>query len=131
MKAGFVFLLTGIICFLSSCDKSDKEKLTQKWQLQTITIKATEETHNSDSIFFNFQKEMFQYQRVSDSNNVYSAYGFFERNGDSIQIQYINNNLDPALLLWNEMNKSFYVKHLSGKRLELEDEEVVYKLRSF
>lgn len=76
MKQLAFFIICSII-FFTSCDKvfldvSGKEAdLQGKWQMD-----------NADTVFFNFQKNLFQYQ-VYNGSTLGTSYGYYTLHGDT------------------------------------------------
>ena len=67
-----VFFVISIILFMVSCDKlfvgvTGKEvDLQGKWQID-----------NADSVYYNFQNSLFQYQIYTKENNISDVYGYY------------------------------------------------------
>jgi len=72
MKQCVIFSII-MVLFYCSCDKwlvridSDQKKIQGKWQLV-----------NADSIYYNFQNQLFQYQNYFEKDSILSVYGYYK-----------------------------------------------------
>ena len=84
MKKTLLFVTCSLLC-LASCDKifvhvsETAAEIQGKWQME-----------NADSVFYNFQNNLFQYQIYMKPNAISQAYGFYYVRG--------NNELELRLL---------------------------------
>lgn len=132
-----LFLLILLVTITVSC-RDDRDEITSKWKLERITRKGNTlgeeaETVKVDSIFFNFQTNVFLYQRKLPNNNFHTRVSYYRLHNDSITITRISP-LKPGeqnKLLWCDSIKSFYYDHGKRNKLKLEDEQYIYQLSRF
>lgn len=134
----YILIVVLGLCTLS-CRK-DRDFLTDKWKLETITVKENqgkeeqaEWEYKADSIYFNFQTNVFLYQRMCPTGSYYTRYGYYEVRGDSISIVRLSSvkPYEKSLLLWTDSIKTFRLQKYGRRKMELEDENLIYKLRVF
>ena len=86
--------LIAITCFvvaLVSCNKVE-HKLEGKWQLKTVEANGVVQT--VDTVWYNFQTSLFEYQLYDPAKDVYRTnFGYKTLEGDT--------RLDLELHLWN------------------------------
>jgi hypothetical protein len=124
MKRVFYTLL--VLLMLSACDKlilkvdGDDANLQGKWQ-QTP----------EDTVFFNFQKNLFQYQIYVEKDSMKQAYGYYTLNENkTIKLELLQEHSSFSLdhLGWNTIYsgnyqdtiyKIFHVDLINSKKMVL------------
>jgi hypothetical protein len=133
-----LFFVTCGILLLNACDKvfldveGKEADLQGKWQLE-----------KADTVFYNFQKNLFQYQVLRNNKNFSVVYGYYHLQGDTaidlkLLIQYLNFPLD--YLGWDTLHsvtkqdtlvKSFKIDELTSKKLILSSDKKTMSFRKF
>jgi hypothetical protein len=126
--AGFLSIcLTG----LTACSKDTDDKLDGKWQMQQI--EANGNVQKVDTIFYNFQTSLFQYQIYDARNNTYpKRNGFKTVQGDNellLELETSNDFLKQTD--WTSKNRVFTIEKVTGKELILTGDGKRYTFRKF
>lgn len=121
-----LFFVTCSLLFLVSCDKlfvrvSGKEaELQGKWQMD-----------NADTVYYNFQNNLFQYQIYRTKDAMSQVYGYYYLFGDtSIELRLLRSYANFSLnhLGWDTLRsatgqdtilKTFKIEELTTKKLIL------------
>jgi len=121
-----IFLVICSVFFFGSCDKiflgveGKDADLQGKWQMD-----------NADTVYYNFQNNLFQYQIYLEKDQMSNIYGFYILHGDTaIDLQLLRENVSFSLdyLRWDTIYalngpdtiyKSFIIKQLTSKKLVL------------
>ncbi len=135
-----------IACFvvaLVSCDKQE-DKLEGKWQLKTV--EANGEIQEVDTVWYNFQTSLFEYQfydptLVNDSLMGKTAYPFNygyntwvgENELELELVDYGRIALSRFLLYtdWDSSKRTFTIEKLSTNDLVLNGDGKTYTFRKF
>ncbi len=90
MKRKLYILSLGLILLCSACDKlftdisSSDAKLQGKWQ-----------KNDEDTVYFNFQSNLFQYQKYIEKDTMLAVYGYYTMLGDTaIYLELLANNIE-------------------------------------
>lgn len=131
-KTGMVKSLITLlsVLFLVACsDKTDSD-LQGKWQMQTV--EANGSIQPVDTIFYNFQNGLFQYQLVNKAGEPgRSSFGYKTIKDDN---QLLLELEDPSILPftdWTEKERTFKIEKSSVKQLILESDGKRYSFRKF
>jgi hypothetical protein len=122
-----LFFVTCSLLFLISCDKlfvgvSGKEvDLQGKWQMD-----------NADTVYYNFQNNLFMYQIYQTKGNMSMIYGYYTLYGDTaIDLRLLSeyaNGISLDYLGWDTLHsatgqdtifKAFKIDELTNKKLTL------------
>ena len=123
-----LFLVICIVFFFCSCDKiflgveGKEADLQGKWQM-----------NNADTVYYNFQNNLFQYQVYREKNQSLVAYGYYILHGDTaidLQLLRMKSYLPLDHLGWDTIYssisdgndticKSFRIEQLTSKKLIL------------
>lgn len=131
------YLTTGLILLsvlFISCSDSILSQLSGKWQMQSMT-EGSVVTPN-DTIFYNFENELFQYQIYSPSSGIYrNECGYNDCDGKTIRLEFENNPvpIDSFIIYtdWTSRVRFFTVDEVSSSRLVLSSEGKTYQFRKF
>lgn len=131
IRYGFSILLAGAFFFLS-CSKDDDDKLDGKWQLRQMEVDG--QTIRVDTVFYNFQSSLFQYQIVLPAtDNVRHCYGFKEWDGEK-RLQLTLTDIPSGFLSateWNSAKEYFTIEKLTNSQLILIRDDKRYVFRKF
>ena len=121
-----IFLVICSVFFFGSCDKiflgveGKDADLQGKWQMD-----------NADTVYYNFQNNLFQYQIYLEKDQMSAVYGYYILHGDTaIDLQLLRENVSFSLdyLKWDTLYASngpdticklFTIKQLTSKKLVL------------
>jgi hypothetical protein len=126
--AGFLSIcLAGLV----ACSKDIDDKLDGKWQIQQI--EANGNVQKVDTIFYNFQTSLFQYQIYDSRTNSYPGwYGFKTIKGDNeLLLQLEANGSFLKRTDWTSNERTFTIERLTGRELILAGEGKRYTFRKF
>ncbi|MDR1631395.1 MAG: lipocalin-like domain-containing protein [Dysgonamonadaceae bacterium] len=133
-----LFFITCSVFFLASCDKifldvaGKDADLQGKWQMD-----------NADTVYYNFQKNLFQYQIYQQKDKLSAVFGYYVLQGDtSIDIQLLRKEASFSLnyLGWDTIpapdgndiiHKQFKIKKLTSKKLILSSDDDDISLHKF
>ncbi len=137
------FIASGILS-LVSCDKifldveGAEADLQGKWQM-----------NDADTVYYNFQKSLFQYQVYLEKDSILSVFGYYTLRGDSIDLELLaetrtinNKQTDHSLnfLGWDTLPaptgqdtlfRSFRLEKLEKKALTLSYQSQNYTFHKF
>ena len=127
-------LISGAILLATSCDDKYRNDWFGKWQLRSIDTGSQSIT--VDSVYFNFQTDLFMYQILLPSaDTTYNYYGVNVIEGDSIHLILENkpgvNNLFWKVSGWKDKEHTYAIKKMESKELILSDENGTYNFRKF
>ena len=117
--------LTVALCLaatLVACDKVE-HTLDGKWQLETV--EADGEIQVVDTVWYNFQTSLFQYQLYDAAHDVYrSNYGYKITYGQPVEsfLPYTD---------WTAPKRTFTIEESSATRLVLSDDGKRYSFKKF
>lgn len=134
-----------ITCFvvaLVSCNKVE-HKLEGKWQLKTVEANGVVQT--VDTVWYNFQTSLFEYQLYDASTGIhYYNYGYKTMDGDTkVDLELVNYwdektlpelmPLKDFLLLtdWDSSKQAFTIERSSAGDLVLSREGKTYTFKKF
>ena len=103
-----------------------------KWQLKEVQSENSKEVY--DSVFYNFQWEYVELQRLRPEYEVYRTLGYFRHEDDELTLTIRNRTkLDViAGYALPDTLVTFKVRELTGKSMVLQlDDETVYRFRKF
>ncbi|MDR1200682.1 MAG: lipocalin-like domain-containing protein [Tannerellaceae bacterium] len=126
--AGFLSIcLVGFV----ACSKDTDDKLDGKWQMQQI--EANNNVQKVDTIFYNFQTSLFQYQIYNSGANAYpSRYGFKTIKGDKELLLELEANNDFLKQTdWTSKERIFTIEKVTATTLILTSEGKRYTFRKF
>ena len=120
-----LFLVICSVFFFYSCDKiflgveGKQADLQGKWQMTNV-----------DTVYFNFQNNLFQYQIYLKKDSISAVYGYYIMQGDSIELRllriyakfpldYLKWDTLPGPFENDTIYKSFRIEQLTGKKLIL------------
>ncbi len=127
----FIFLLLLVI----SCSKDVEDKLEGKWQLQHIEADGI--TQKVDTVFYNFQTSLFQYQILNPATNTTRhIYGFKTLQGEKqllLEMSYPPANVNDFISLtdWASPERMFVIEDVTSSRLVISSEDKLYTFRKF
>ena len=130
-----------LICLAASC--SDETKLEGKWQMQWMETDGVRTA--VDTVYYNFQNNLFMFQYRITADQVGSVYGYKElKNDDQTLVLEIDDREGPntpnsAATLerfyqisgWEEATHTFTVDKLTRSKLILSDDKHSYIFRKF
>lgn len=132
MKKGLI-IAASILLGLSACDTMTTD-LEGKWQLNQI--ESAGNTVTVDTVWYNFQTTLFQYQIydcASDSYRYSNGYNFYE--GDQLKLQLLSDPHPVQEFLpytdWSEATRDFTVEKVSNKQLILSSEGKRYIFKKY
>ena len=128
-----ILIVISILLFFA-CSKDEQSKLSGKWQIQQIEMNGN--VVPVDTIYFNFESSIFQYQIYSPSSNSYKSWvGYNSVNDGNQLLLELNdqNNIKQFLHLtdWSEGKRLYTIEKLTNKRLTLSSENRTYTFRKF
>lgn len=124
-----------VALLFSACSKDTDDKLEGKWQLQEVTVNNV--TEKVDTVFYNFQNTLFQYQIYDKKTDRYPViYGYktlLENNNILLEMTYPEKSIDAFLPRtdWETKEKTFTINELSGDKLVLYSDGKIYSFRKF
>jgi len=128
-----ILIVISILLFFA-CSKDEQSKLSGKWQIQQIEMNGN--VVPVDTIYFNFESSLFQYQIYSPSSNSYKSWvGYNSVNDGNQLLLELNdqNNIKQFLHLtdWSEGKRLYTIEKLTNNRLILSSENRTYTFRKF
>ena len=132
MKKSLIIAISALLG-LGACDTMTTN-LEGKWQLNQIESEGNVAT--VDTIWYNFQTTLFQYQiydRSSDSYRYSYGYNFYE--GDQLTLQLLSDPRPVQEFLpytdWTEATRDFTVEKVSNTQLILSSEGKRYVFKKY
>lgn len=135
MKIRSIVVVICSFLLITACSKDTQSKLYGKWQLQEVEVNGVVE--KVDTVYFNFQQDLFMYQIYRPQTQSYSyRYGYDIMEGEkTVHIELIN---DPGALSsflpltdWNSAKRTFTIDKVSNKQLIMNSEGKTYTFRKF
>ena len=129
--------LLSIACLaaaLFSCDKVE-HKLEGKWQLRSVEENGA--THKVDTVWYNFQTSLFQYQCYDAANDSYRGnYGYKTLKDDkTLELELVTYGTPVEKFLpytdWNSAKRLFNIEKSSTTQLILSSEGKRYFFKKF
>ncbi len=128
-----LIIAASVLIALSACDTMSTD-LEGKWQLNQIECGG--EISAVDTVWYNFQTTLFQYQiydRSSDRYRYSYGYNFYE--GDQLKLQLLSDPHPVGEFLpytdWHEVTRNFCVEKVTHKQLILSSEGKKYIFKKF
>ncbi len=130
----FVIVVCSLL-LITACSKDTQSKLYGKWQLQEVEINGAIE--KVDTIYFNFQQDLFMYQIYRPQTQSYSyRYGYDVMEGEhTVHLELVN---DPGPLSsflpltdWSSAKRTYTIDKLSNKQLIMSSEGKTYTFRKY
>lgn len=115
---------------LYSCSDDENSHLEGRWQLNEM-VTSDGKMHDVDTIFYSFNKNVFQYLKLTSDTETFMGFGNYTISGSEIKVDLIWDSFRPyecdTCLEWNGLSRSFLVKKNTSSALELEsDGETLY-----
>ncbi len=127
-----ILLSVSLITFVS-CSKSDKDKLEGKWQLRQYEL-PDGSTIKCDSVFYNFQHSSFSAICITETGSYPSFFGNYSLLDNKISIILLpdyNSATYEKYIGWEDCQRTFTLKHISSKALQLEYNDTVSVFRKY
>ncbi len=123
MKKYGLFLL--LLLLFTACSKDTDDKLEGKWQLRQVTVEGT--IIPVDTVWYNFQNNLFSYQLYNTSTKAYrQQYGFKTITGKQLLLELdhypIPNTEFLPLTDWDDVKRTFSITKLDASDLILTDD---------
>lgn len=132
-------LLLLMIAFVSfySCEDSGSDGLKGKWQL--LQVENSEgQISTVDTVFYSFDKEVFQYLRLETATTNFYCFGNYHRNGNEVVVQIDKDSYQPDeykgckdCLGWTDFKRTFVVKKETSTHIELESEGEILRFKKY
>lgn len=128
-------LKSGLLCIcllgFIACSKDTDDKLEGKWQIQQV--EADGNVQKVDTIFYNFQTSLFQYQiYIPQSDTYIGRYGFKTLKGDNGLALELEANSDFIQYTdWTSTERTFTIEEVTGSKLILSSDGKRYTFRKF
>lgn len=118
------------VLLLVACSNDTDHKLNGKWQLQSV--EAGGDIHPVDTVFYNFQNGLFEYQIVNRSGSpVATSFGYKTIKDDNqLLLELEDKNILPKTD-WTSLERTFTVEKSTVKQLILSDDGKRYTFRKF
>ncbi len=135
MKIRSIVVVICSFLLITACSKDTQSKLYGKWQLQEVEVNGVVE--KVDTVYFNFQQDLFMYQIYQPQTQTYSyRYGYDIMEGEhTVHLELIN---DPGPLSsflpltdWSSAKRTYTIDKVSNKQLIMYSEGKTYTFRKF
>lgn len=120
---------------LVSCNKVE-HKLEGKWQLKTVEANGTVQT--VDTVWYNFQTSLFEYQLYDPAQDVYRTnFGYKTLEEDTrLELELVNYGSTPVERFlhytdWTSAKRTFTIERSSVNNLVLSSEGKTYTFKKF
>ncbi len=118
------------LLFSYSCSDDENSKIEGRWQLNQL-VTSDGKKQDVDTIFYSFDKNVFQYLKLTSDTETFSGFGNYTISGNEIKVDLVWDTFRPygcdTCLSWNGLSRTFIVKKNTSSALELESEgEVLY-----
>ena len=131
MKYLHLFILFAI---LSSCAKSEGDKLYGRWQFRYCEY-PDGGTFANDSIFYCFDRGVFELQKRSKGNGSARLHGLYTTADDSLSINFPTVSQfdlqDPPYHFGEKNSKDYRIDEVSRKNLVLSCRDTLYHFHKF
>ena len=131
MKYLHLFILFAI---LSSCAKSEGDKLYGRWQFR-YCVNPDGGTFANDSIFYCFDRGVFELQKRSKGNGSARLHGLYTTADDSLSINFPTVSQfdlqDPPYHFGEKNSKGYRIDEVSRKNLVLSCRDTLYHFHKF
>lgn len=135
LKIKKILCAAGTLLLLTSCGQELNTPLEGKWQLQKVETGG--QVIAVDTIYYNFQNTLFNYQIYSPATDSYQEeFGFNTMPNDhTINIQLTDTPVAVDYFLpftdWKKDTRSFTIDKVSSKQLILSADNKTYTFRKF
>ena len=129
----FITLLSLSFLTMISCSKSDKDKLEGKWQLRYYEL-PDGSTIKCDSVFYNFQHSSFSAICITETGSYPSFFGNYSLLDNKISINLLPDYSGAAYdkyLGWEDCQRTFQLKLITSKALQLEYNDTISVFRKY
>ena len=135
MKIRSIVVVICSFLLITACSKDTQSKLYGKWQLQEVEVNGVVE--KVDTVYFNFQQDLFMYQIYQPQTQTYSyRYGYDIMEGEhTVHLELINNPEPLSSFLpltdWSSAKRTYTIDKVSNKQLIMYSEGKTYTFRKF
>lgn len=128
-KLSLLILFTSLLSFVS-CSDDENSSLEGRWQLNQM-VTSDGKTHEVDTIFYAFDKNVFQYLKLTSDTETFMGFGNYSVSNGEIKVDLIWDTFRPygcdTCLGWNSLSRNFTIKKNTSSALELvSDGETLY-----
>ncbi|MCD8288233.1 MAG: lipocalin-like domain-containing protein [Porphyromonadaceae bacterium] len=130
-------LMAGILCLMGTllgCEKSQEDKLYGRWQFRYVEYPEGE-TLTSDSIFYSFDKGVFELLKLDSDISSTRKFGTYSVSADSLSIAIPSPgsiDLQSAPYHFGSDNtKVFHIDEISRQTLLLSCRDTLYHFHKF
>lgn len=127
--------VAGLAVALVSCDKVERQ-LEGKWQLKTVEADGV--VQKVDTVWYNFQTSLFEYQLYDPARNTYRTnFGYKELEGDTrLDLELVNyGSITAEEFLrytdWTSTKQTFTIEKSSATNLVMSCEGRTYTFKKF
>lgn len=128
-------ILTVLFCTLSSCEDYLERGIEGRWQLLEIKSLDTGTSSRVDTVFYSFDRDVFQYLKLTTPTESFEAFGMYKQDGDKLRIWVDKKTFKPwdcfTCFDWESTERIFTVKYHSSSRLILDWEGQEFIFRKF
>ncbi|MBS1352420.1 MAG: hypothetical protein HPZ82_02675 [Coprobacter sp.] len=123
-----------LVIGLSSCEKSEGDKLYGRWQFRYCEY-PDGGTFANDSIFYCFDRGVFELQKRSKGNGSARLHGLYTIADDSLSINFPSVSQfdlqDPPYHFGGKNSKGYRIDEVSRKNLVLSCRDTLYHFHKF
>lgn len=128
-KISLLIFFVSLLSFYS-CSDDENSNLEGRWQMNQM-VTSDGKTHEVDTIFYAFDKNVFQYLKLTSDTETFMGFGNYSVVNGEIKVDLIWDTFRPyecdTCLGWNSLSRVFLVKKNTSSALELEsDGEILY-----
>lgn len=128
-KLSLLILFFSLLGFYS-CNDDENSNLEGRWQLNQIET-SDGKKQNVDTIFYSFDRNVFQYLKLTTDTETFMGFGNYTVSGGEIKVDLVWDSFRPyecdTCLGWNSLSRSFTIRKNTSSALELESEgEILY-----
>lgn len=132
-RMGSIMRIAVIVFFVMgafvSCDRVGEDELEGKWQLGSVEEDGV--TQVVDTVWYNFQGSLFQYQLYNAASDSYSSStGYKDLTDDVLELELLSSSF-ISRTDWTDTKRTFYVEKCSSSKLILTSEGKTYTFRKF
>lgn len=119
------------LLLMMACSNDNESKLFGKWQMTESEFNG--QVTKVDTIFYNFQHELFEYQIVSPDAGVnMSRFGFCKMpNAEQLDLELTDGTGFLQYTDWSSDKRTFTIDQISGKKLILSSDGKRYYFHKF
>lgn len=131
MKYIRLIVVACLFFFSFSCgDDYIENGIEGRWQM-TKVIKADGTELTVDTIFYNFKKGVFQYQKLTSPNKSSYSMGIYKEYKDSLYLEM----REHTVLVYSDWNgdsiRTYRIQQQNSTRMELEFNDDMYYFRKY